>query len=182
MIVFTAPSGAGKTTIVRHLLQRMDNIGFSVSATNRPKRPGEVDGEDYYFFSTDEFVELIEQGRLAEWQEVYDKQYYGTLRREIERIWKEGKHIVFDVDVKGAMRLKELYKDRCLVVFVKPPSIEVLLDRLVKRKTESQEQLRKRIRRAKIEMTYESQCDAVILNDDLETAVRRSKELVEDFL
>ncbi|RMD75059.1 MAG: guanylate kinase, partial [Bacteroidetes bacterium] len=122
LVIFTAPSGAGKTTIVRHLLNRFDNLEFSVSATTRPRRPHEQHGRDYYFLSPEEFMQRVEKGDFLEWEEVYPGQYYGTLREEVERLWNEGKDVIFDIDVKGAWKLKQAYPDQSLAVFVMPPS------------------------------------------------------------
>ncbi len=181
LIAITAPSGAGKTTIVRHLLSKYKELGFSVSATNRKKRDHEEDGKDYYFLSTREFKKRIKEGGLLEWQEVYDNQYYGTLKSEIDRIWAEGKCIVFDIEVKGATNIKEMYPDESLIIFIRPPSLEVLISRLKKRKTETAVSLKKRIARVKEELTYENNFDKVIVNDVLEVALKEAELMVEDF-
>lgn len=182
MIIFTAPSGAGKTTLVQHLLGHYDFLDFSISATTRAKRDHEVEGKDYYFLSVDAFNKNIDDDLFVEWEEVYDGQYYGTLKSEIERIWKDDKHVVFDIDVKGASNVKELYKDQCLAVFVRPPSLEVLIERLKNRKTETAASLKKRIERVRREMTYESSFDTVVVNDLLEVAKKESEYLVENFI
>lgn len=182
LIIVTAPSGAGKTTIVRHLLNQFDQLAFSISATTRSRRPHEVDGEDYYFISTEKFRELIKQRAFIEWEEVYDNQYYGTLKTEVERLWKENKHIVFDIDVRGATNIKRNYSDQSLAVFIKPPSPAVLFERLRNRQTEDEYSLRKRITRAKNELTYENNFDKVIVNDILEEALIESTEMVKSFL
>ena len=182
MLIFTAPSGAGKTTIVRHLLTKYNDLDFSVSATTRQKRSHETDGVDYYFLSTEEFKSKIRNDEFVEWEEVYENQYYGTLKSEVSRLWAEGKHIVFDIEVKGATNIKEMYGDRCLAVFVKPPSLEVLVERLKNRKTESAESLRKRITRVKQEMTYENNFDKVLINDLLEVALKEAEFTLEQFI
>jgi guanylate kinase len=182
MLVFTAPSGAGKTTIVRHLLKKFDFLDFSVSATTRNRRPHEEEGKDYYFFSIDEFTILIEEKAFVEWEEVYFDQFYGTLKSEVDRIWNKGKTIVFDIDVKGASNIKEMYGDDCLAVFICPPSIEVLMQRLSVRNTEDEESLRKRITKVKREMVYKNSFDTILVNDDLETALKEAENLVLSFL
>lgn len=182
LIIFTAPSGAGKTTIVRHLLKKYDKLAFSVSATNRACRPHEEDGKDYYFLSSEEFKRRVNDKEFLEWEEVYDDQYYGTLKSEVERIWEKGKCIIFDIDVKGAENIKKTYPDNSHAVFVKAPSIEVLLNRLQKRKTESPASLRKRITRAKEEMKYEKKFDIVLVNDILDVTLKEAEGIVEDFL
>ncbi len=182
LIIVTAPSGAGKTTIVHHLLSKFDELAFSVSATNRGKREHETDGVDYYYFSTPEFKHLIAEGAFLEYEEVYDNQYYGTLKRELERLWALGKCIIFDVDVKGATNIQKAYPGESLSIFIKPPSKEILLERLKNRKTETAESLRKRIARASEELTYENKFDTVIVNDDLEKALVQADTLVGNFL
>lgn len=182
MLIFTAPSGAGKTTIVRHLLAKYDELDFSVSATTRPMRPHEVDGKDYYFLTAEQFRAKIANQEFVEWEEVYDNQYYGTLRSEVTRLWDEGKHILFDIEVKGATNIKEMYGDKCLAIFVKPPSLDVLVERLKNRKTESDESLRKRITRVKQEMTFENNFDRILVNDLLEVALKEAEFTVEQFV
>jgi guanylate kinase len=182
MLVFTAPSGAGKTTIVRHLLKSYKNLDFSVSATNRKKREKEVEGKDYYFLSTEAFKTKIAEEDFVEWEEVYDDQFYGTLKSEIDRLWALGKHIVFDIDVRGATNIKKLYKDQCLAIFIKPPSLNVLINRLKKRDTETEASLNKRITRVKREMEYEKTFDKVLVNDLLEVSLKEAELIVEDFL
>ena len=183
LIIFTAPSGAGKTTIVRHLLKRFpEQLAFSISATTREKRPHEVDGKDYYFMDKKTFQDKIKSGDFAEWEEVYRQQWYGTLNAEIERLWREGKTILFDIDVKGASRLKNKYKDRALVVFVAPPSIEELERRLSRRKTETRSSLLKRIQRAIREMEYREKFDRVLVNDDLDVAFSEAEQIVRHFI
>lgn len=182
MLIFTAPSGAGKTTIVRHLLDKFPQLAFSVSATTRSKRDHEVHGHDYYFLTAENFRKKIEHKAFAEWEEVYDNCFYGTLNSEIERLWAAGLHIVFDIDVKGAVNLKESYPEEAFAIFVKPPSPEVLFARLRNRKTETEESLRKRIARATEELTYEDRFDYVLLNDELETAFSQAEHIVKKVL
>jgi guanylate kinase len=182
LIIFTAPSGAGKTTIVRHMLSAFPQLAFSVSATSRDPRPEEVDGKDYYFITPHRFRELIEADAFLEWEEVYNNQFYGTLLSEVERIWADGKHIVFDIDVKGALNLKHKYPEQTLSVFVKPPSFQSLVERLLKRKTESPEQMQKRIQKAMDEMQFENQFDEILVNDELERTLEEAKRLVSQFL
>ena len=182
LIVVTAPSGAGKTTIVRSLLSRFENLAFSVSATTRTKRDGEVHGRDYYFIGADEFKSLIHHNAFLEWEEVYENQFYGTLRSEIERLWQDGKHVIFDIDVKGALNVKKAYPAETLTIFVKPPSPEVLLERLRGRKSESEESLRKRINKASLELTFEKHFDIALVNDVLENALKKAVEIVDHWL
>jgi len=183
LIAITAPSGAGKTTIVRHLLATYDELAFSVSATNREKRDHETDGKDYYFLSTREFKKRIKDGDFLEWEEVYDNQFYGTLKSEVERIWKDGKNIVFDIEVKGATNIKKMYpEDESMVIFIRPPSLETLIKRLKNRKTESAKSLKKRIARVKEEMTYENNFDKILVNDILEVALKEAELMIEDYL
>lgn len=182
LIIVTAPSGAGKTTIVHHLLKQFDELAFSVSATNRGKRDHEMDGKDYYFLSTPEFKRLIEEGAFLEYEEVYDNQYYGTLKKEIERLWSLGKCIIFDVDVKGATNIHKSYPTESLTVFIKPPSKDILMERLKNRKTETPESLKKRIARATEELTYEDKFDKVIVNDNLDKALKEAFDIVHSFL
>jgi len=182
MLIFTAPSGAGKTTIVRHLLTIFDNLSFSVSATTRPPREGEIDGKDYYFLTLRKFNNRIKKNAFAEWQEVYPGKFYGTLKKEIEKKWRKKKDIVFDIEVKGATNLKHLYGDRALAVFIRPPSLEVLISRLEKRDTENKKTLGERINRAKEELTYENNFDKILINDDLATALAEAEIIVRDFL
>ena len=181
LIIITAPSGAGKTSIVKRLLEQFDNLAFSISATTRDKRPHETDGVDYYFLSHEEFKKRIENDEFAEWEEVYENQFYGTLKSEIQRIWDNGKHIIFDIEVKGAQNIKKAYGDQALAIFIKPPSLEALIDRLKSRKTEDEKSLKKRIKRAKKELKYENKFDKVVVNDVLEDAVKNAQNLLETF-
>ncbi len=182
LIVVTAPSGAGKTTIVHHLLGAFENLAFSVSATTRSKRPNEEEGKDYYYINVLKFKELIAQDAFLEWQEVYENQFYGTLKSEVERLWAAGKHVVFDIDVKGALNVKKAFPDRTLTIFIKPPSSDVLLDRLQKRKSESAESLQKRIAKATFELTFEGHFDKVLVNDELALALKQAEQLVGNWL
>lgn len=183
LIVFSAPSGSGKTTIVRHLLlQDQLNLEFSVSATSRERRGAEKDGKDYYFMSIDEFKKNIKNGAFLEWEEVYRDIFYGTLKTEVNRIWSMGKNVIFDIDVVGGLRIKKKYPDITLAVFVKPPSVEELKIRLKKRKTESDEKINMRIAKASIEMATAPQFDYIIENNDLLTALKESEELVARFI
>jgi guanylate kinase len=182
LILVAAPSGAGKTTIVHHLLEHFDELAFSVSATTRPKRPDEKEGEDYYFLHPGEFKNLIEEGAFIEWEEVYENQFYGTLRREVERLWQQGKSIIFDIDVKGALNIKKIYPEESLTIFVKPPSLKALRQRLSRRQTEAPEDLQKRMEHAEKELRYENMFDRVILNDDLAKALREAEAILDECL
>jgi guanylate kinase len=182
-IIFSAPSGAGKTTIVRHLLQMEElNLSFSISATTRHKRPHEVDGKDYHFIDVESFKDKIAKDEFIEWEEVYKDQFYGTLRSEIENIWKQGKHVIFDVDVVGGLNLKQFFGDRALAIFVKPPSIEALKQRLRNRSTETPEKIEMRISKAQHELAFEEKFDQVLINDTLEHALENAKLYVQQFL
>jgi guanylate kinase len=181
-VIVSAPSGAGKTTIVRHLLQQGLGLEFSVSATSRAKRAHEVEGRDYFFLSVEEFRERIGEGAFVEWEEVYPGQFYGTLRAEIDRIWAEGHSPIFDVDVVGGLHLKGAFGERALALFVSPPSLDVLEERLRDRATETNESLRKRVDKAAHEMTYAERFDAIIVNDTLEHACAQTLEKVQRFL
>lgn len=182
LIIFTAPSGAGKTTIVKHLLKVRDDLAFSISACTRSQRYGEINGLDYYFLSVEEFKRKVSVGDFVEYEEVYENQFYGTLKAEIERIKSLGKNVIFDIDVKGAVNIKKYYGDEALTVFVSPPSPEVLFERLKSRKTEDEESLRKRIARARIELCYENKFDVTLINNDLETALNDAEMIVNTFL
>ena len=182
VVIFTAPSGAGKTTIVQHLLKHDDDLGFSISATTRPKRHHEKEGIDYYFMDVSQFKEQIAAGNFLEWEEVYPGKYYGTLLSEVERIWGEGKDIVFDVDVKGATSIKNYFGENAMAVFIKPPSVQVLIDTLVNRGTETKKALEQRIERVKNEMTFEHRFDKILVNDILEVALKEAELMVKDFL
>lgn len=181
LMVFTAPSGAGKTTIVRHLLSKFDELDFSISATTREKRKKETEGKDYYFISVKEFQDKIKNDEFVEWEEVYENQFYGTLKSEVKRLRELGKHVIFDIDVQGAISIKKVYGDDVHVVFIKPPSKEVLFNRLKKRKTETKKSLNRRINKAVKELEYEDKFDAVLLNDQLEVAFDDAEQIVIDF-
>ncbi len=182
MIIMTAPSGAGKTTIVRHLLKTFEELVFSVSATTRPPRKGEIDGKDYYFLSEKKFKKKIEKEKFVEWEEVYPGKYYGTLKKEVKRLWKDGKHIVFDIEVKGATNLKNFYGDKALAVFIKPPSMKELMSRLETRATENNTTIKVRMARAKLEMTYENNFDEILVNDDLEITLKEAEQMITAFI
>jgi guanylate kinase len=182
LLIITAPSGAGKTTIVRHLLQQCPQLEFSVSATTRPRRDNEVDGKDYYFLSESSFREKIESGAFAEWEEVYAGRMYGTLRSELERIWGKGNYIVFDIDVLGAMNLQAQFPDTSFSMFIAPPSIEALRQRLLARGTETEATLVTRLARAEMEMSKSGGFHHVLVNDNLERACREAEQLVGKFL
>ncbi len=181
-IIFSAPSGAGKTTIVRHLLSVRSDLAFSVSATSRPPRGTERDGVDYYFLTPAMFRTRIDAGDFVEWEEVYADQYYGTLRSEVERIWSEGKHVVFDVDVEGGINLKRIFRDRALAVFVEPPSLAVLEHRLRYRATESEAGIIRRMAKAEKELGYAPRFDVRLVNDKLKQACEAVERLTETFL
>jgi guanylate kinase len=182
-IIFSAPSGAGKTTLVRHLMGIHDlRLSFSVSATTRQMRDYEVDGKDYYFITPEEFLKRAKNGEFIEWEEVYTHQYYGTLYSEVERIWNNGGHVIFDLDVVGGLNLKKILGNRALSIFVKAPSISALEERLRKRSTESPEKIEQRIGKAQQEMAYEPRFDRVIVNEELEQALREAEECVREFL
>ncbi|HLS29387.1 MAG TPA: guanylate kinase [Flavobacteriaceae bacterium] len=183
LIAFSGPSGSGKTTTVRHLLtQKVFNLEFSISATSRKSRSDEVHGKDYYFMNTEEFKNHIKNDDFLEWEEVYRDNFYGTLKSEVERIWAEGKHVIFDIDVVGALEIKKIYPERTLTVFVQPPDIDELKIRLKKRGTENEEKINIRIAKASIEMATAPQFDHVIFNDKLEDALKEAENLVSDFI
>ena len=183
LIVFSAPSGSGKTTIVRHLLGiPYLNLEFSISATSRKPRGEEKDGKDYYFLSEKEFKKKIKNGEFLEWEEVYRDNFYGTLKAEVERIWALGKHVIFDIDVVGGLRIKKKFPEETLAVFVKPPSVDELKRRLKKRKTESEERINMRIAKASIELATAPQFDEIIKNHDLPTALKEAEALVAKFI
>ena len=183
LIVFSAPSGSGKTTLVRHLLKQQElNLEFSISATSREKRGDEINEKDYYFLSTKEFKNNIKSDAFLEWEEVYRDNFYGTLNSEVERIWKMGKHVIFDIDVSGGLRIKRKFPEQTLAIFVKPPSIDELKIRLKKRKTESIDKINMRIAKASAELATAPLFDYVIVNSDLDDALKEAYNTVDDFL
>lgn len=183
LIVFSAPSGSGKTTIVRHLLEHPElNLAFSVSAATRDAREGEIHGEHYHFISLEDFKKHIKNEDFVEWEEVYRDNFYGTLKTEIERIWAQGKNVIFDIDVAGGLRIKRKFPEETLAVFVKPPSIDELKIRLKKRSTESEDKINMRIAKASVELATAPQFDTIIKNYDLDTAKTEAYELVKSFI
>ena len=182
LIIFSAPSGAGKTTIVQHLLKKIPQLEFSISATTRKPRGDEKDGADYYFISKEEFLHRIAKKHFVEFEEVYTGTFYGTLRTEIERIWLDDKVVIFDIDVEGGLHLKRKYDGAALAIFVQPPSLEVLKQRLAGRGTDSPEKLQERFEKAAKELNYAPQFDIILKNHDLQTACAEAEELVLDFL
>ena len=181
-LIFSAPSGSGKTTIVKHLLQKNDKLAFSISVCTRPARVGEINAKDYYFLTSEEFKKKINSDSFVEWEEVYSGSYYGTLKSEVERIWDEGNVVVFDVDVKGGVALKKYFKEKALAVFIKVPTIEVLKERLEDRGTESAESLAARLQKVKYELSFEDYFDVTIVNNRLEDSFKVSEEIVSNFL
>jgi guanylate kinase len=183
LIIFSAPSGSGKTTIVKHLLANNPNLGFSISACTRDKRGrNEENGKDYFFLTPEEFKRRIDNKEFVEWEQVYEGAFYGTLKSEIERIWSLNKHVIFDVDVKGGISLKKYYGEKALSVFVKVPSMEVLEQRLRYRGTDSEESISRRLFKVKFEMSFENQFDVTLINENLETTLVKAQQLVDDFL
>ncbi len=183
LIIFSAPSGSGKTTLVHYLLQKPElNLAFSISAASREKRPGEINGKDYYFISPEEFKKKIKENAFVEWEEVYKNNFYGTLKEEVERLRNQGKNIIFDIDVKGGLNIKKQFPEDSLAIFVEPPSVEELIVRLKKRKTETPEKIKIRIDKAEEELKYANQFDVIILNDDLEKAKKEAYRIVKKFL
>ncbi len=182
LIIFSAPSGAGKTTIVRHLLTKFPELSFSISATTREKRGVEVDGIDYYFISKEDFLHKVAKHEFAEFEEVYSGTFYGTLMKEIDRIWTDGKHVIFDLDVEGGLRLKKKYGDRAISIFVQPPSLEVLISRLTSRATEEERKIQERVLKAEKELTYAPKFDVILNNNDLSKACEDAESIVRTFL
>ena len=183
LIVFSAPSGSGKTTIVRHLLKQVElNLEFSISATSREKRGDEIDGKDYYYLSIQEFKNKIKADDFLEWEEVYRDNFYGTLKTEVERIWSLGKHVIFDIDVSGGLRIKRKFSEETLAIFVKPPSIDELKIRLKKRKTESEDKINMRVAKASAELATAPLFDVIIENDNLDNALEEAHALVNNFV
>lgn len=182
LLIFSAPSGSGKSTIVQHLMKMELGLAFSISATSRKPRKGEVDGREYHFLSPDQFRKKIKNNDFVEWEEVYPDQYYGTLQSEVDRIWNTGQHALFDIDVVGGMNLKNTFKNIALSVFVKPPSMDILEQRLRARGTDDETSLQKRLGKAGYEMEYASHFDHILVNDSLEQALAEAESLVRDFL
>jgi len=182
LIIFSAPSGAGKTTIVRHLLHRNLDLEFSISACSRQKREKETDGKDYYFLTVEEFKEKIKNKEFVEWEEVYKDHFYGTLKSELNRIWKKGKHVLFDVDVVGGLKIKRKYKKHALAVFIMAPSMEELEKRLKKRSADSSESIKHRLAKAEKEMKYAEKFDKIIINKNLNQAYKEAIRVVKDFI
>lgn len=182
LIVFSAPSGSGKTTLVRHLLAQDLPLGFSISATSRNPRGQEKDGQDYYFLSAEDFQTQIAADAFLEYEEVYAGTYYGTLQSEVERLWAAGKHVLFDIDVIGGLRIKEKFPEQTLAVFVQPPSVEVLEQRLRSRGTESEEKIQQRLAKSTQELAYAPKFDRVIINDDLAQAQKEVVDLIAAFI
>lgn len=183
LLVFSAPSGSGKTTIVRHLLAKENlNLEFSISATSRQIRGNEKEGIDYYFLSIEAFKQKIKNDEFLEWEEVYRDNFYGTLKSEVERIWAKGKHVIFDIDVAGGLRIKKKFPKETLAVFVKPPSVDELKIRLKKRKTEDDERINMRIAKASVELATAPQFDKIIKNKDLPEALKKAEDLVAAFV
>jgi len=183
LIVFSAPSGSGKTTIVRHLLEQTTlGLDFSISATSREARGSEQNGRDYYFLSPDIFKDKVRSDAFIEWEEVYKDNFYGTLKTELERIWSLGKHVVFDIDVVGGLNIKSQFPEETLAIFVKPPSIEEMENRLRSRNTDSDDKIIERVAKAEQELSYAKDFDVILVNDDLNIAKKEAFELVNDFI
>lgn len=182
LVILSAPSGSGKTTIMKHIIRDFPQLEFSISATSRAPRGEEKHGVDYYFFSGDEFRKAIEQDRFVEWEEVYAGTHYGTLKSEMERIWKSGKSIIFDIDVKGGINLKNIFSHRALSIFIMPPSIEELEKRLVGRGTDSAEAIARRVAKAAVEIEDAKNFDVIVVNDDLYLAIKQVEKAITDFL
>lgn len=182
LFIFSAPSGSGKSTIVQHLMKQDLGLAFSISATSRQPREGEIDGREYYFISPDHFRERIKDHAFVEWEEVYPGQYYGTLRSELDRIWSRGEHALFDIDVVGGLNLKKEFGEKACAVFVEPPSLEVLEQRLRSRGTDKDDAIQKRLGKAEYEMQFAPQFDHIVVNDTLEHALAEAENLVRKFL
>lgn len=181
-VIFSAPSGAGKTTIVHHLLEQDLGLEFSVSACSRIPRPNEIDGKDYHFLGLEGFKQKIEDKAFVEWEEVYSNNYYGTLKSEMERIWSQGKTVIFDVDVIGGLNIKKQFKENALAIFVQPPSYEELENRLRNRSTETEEKINQRMSKAKKELAFSAEFDVVLINDNLKDACVKAEQLIVSFL
>jgi len=182
LIVISAPSGAGKTSIVKHLLKNMDALSFSVSACSRDKRENETDGKDYHFLGVEDFKKKIKEDDFLEWEEVYENQFYGTLKSEVQRVWNAGKAVIFDVDVAGGLNIKKQYPKECLSIFIMPPSVDVLRERLSGRGSETDEKIEVRLAKAEEEIAKNQKFDKVILNDDFEIACEETQEVISNFI
>ncbi len=182
VIIFSAPSGSGKTTLVKHCLQKFPQLQFSVSATTRDVRGDEVHGKDYYFLKPDEFRQLISENAFVEYEEVYTDKFYGTLKTEVERIWNDGKVVIFDVDVVGGINLKKNFGEQAMSIFICPPSIEELEKRLTSRATDDAETIKIRVAKSSEEMCHQKDFDKVVINNDLELAKKEIENLVENFI
>lgn len=181
-VIFSAPSGAGKTTIVHHLLAQNIGLEFSVSACSRDPRPNEIDGKDYYFLGVEKFKYKIKEDAFVEWEEVYKDNFYGTLKSEVERIWRNGHSVIFDVDVIGGLNLKKIFGENALAVFVEPPSVEELENRLRGRSTETEDKITQRLAKAREEISFSDKFDSILINDTLDTACAEAEVLVKKFL
>ena len=182
LIVISAPSGAGKTSIVHYLIKNIAALSFSISACSREKRETETNGKDYHFLEESEFKKKIHANEFLEWEEVYENQYYGTLKTEVEKIWATGNNVIFDVDVIGGLNIKKQYPKKCLSIFIMPPSIDILRNRLENRGSESAEMLEKRLNKAEAEILLNKEFDALIINDNFEIACKETKQLVTNFI
>jgi len=182
LVVISAPSGSGKTTIIKHLLDKDLPLEFSISATSRAKRSGEKDGEDYYFLSAYDFRKKIQKEEFLEWEEVYPGKYYGTLKSELQRIWQKGSNVIFDVDVQGGLSIKNTYTDKALAIFIRPPSVKELEKRLINRNLDSKEVIWERIQKAEAELSFESRFDVTVVNDNLLQACNETIKIIEEFL
>ena len=182
LIVFSAPSGSGKTTLVNHLLKQDLPLGFSISATSRAPRGSEKNGKDYYFLSKESFNKKINENAFIEYEEVYEGTYYGTLNSEIKRLWKEGKHVLFDVDVEGGLNIKKKFPENTLSIFVQPPSIKELEIRLRKRATENEEKIQQRLNKSAEELSFSKNFDVILINDNINEAKKKSVNLVKQFI
>ncbi len=182
MVIVSAPSGAGKTTIVKHIIENIPELAFSISACSREKRGTEVDGKDYYFISVEDFKKKIAEDAFIEWEEVYKDKFYGTLKSEVDRIWGINKCVIFDIDVMGGINIKKKYKDNALSIFIMPPSIEELEKRLHGRGTNTEEDIRQRVEKAEYELSFKDQFDKIVVNDDLETAKNETFSAIRIFL
>ena len=182
MVIFSAPSGAGKSTLVQYLIPRFPQLSFSISATSRAPRGEEKEGREYYFLSSSEFLEKVKNNKFLEWEEVYKDTYYGTLASEIERLWDQGKTVIFDIDVEGSIHLKKRFKERALSVFIQVPNVDVLAQRLRNRKTDNEEKIAERLAKSTLEMARAVEFDTIIINDDLKTAQLKAEEVLSTFL